>query len=306
VSLVELERLLQWSAEREQRARELQESVPNAAFYFGLTGCRFDDPESEIVEKGAVLRRVVNPPGLVHVTRAADPSESDYLAVSRYSLAITAEIAVGVDSLETIDEELALDLAWHAVALLKLGGAWSLSCPSSATVSWDTVSAVATPSVRFRVLDDVPRQIAADIDGPRTISAHEVAWVRGNYLEALKLRGTRVSRRFGLALSLSYTWNHTTDLRIAIASVWAGLEALFGDQRDRRVTDALASRISAWTPSASGTDVRRLYKQRCEAVHGRWLSEKTLLGELRESVELLRESLVRCIERRAVPLPDWN
>ena len=177
-----------------------------------------------------MLRKVTNPPGLVHVTRAADLSNSDYLTVSRYSRTVTAELVLGTE--EELGEDAAEGIAWHAAALLKLTAAPALLCPASSTVSWDALSAVRDNSVRFRVLDDAPRRILLDSDN--RIGDETARWVSDHLENALYLRGKHVSRRFGLAFNIAYTWNLTDDPRVAIANAWFGLEAMFGDQADRR------------------------------------------------------------------------
>src|SRR5947207_2801256 len=163
--LAEFERLQAPLLEREARARELAETVPPAPRYFGLFAVKCAE-EAMDVGGYSLLRPVVNPPGLVHVLRAAKRRHTDYLAVSRYSDAITSELAVGVGGYEPQTEKEAVGIAWHAVALLKLINPSNALCPAWASVSWDTISAVSDGSVRFRALDDVPRQIAIESGGP--------------------------------------------------------------------------------------------------------------------------------------------
>jgi hypothetical protein len=130
--------------------------------------------------------------------------------------------------------------------------------------------------------------------------------VNSHFEIALDLRSAENSRRFGLAFNIMYTWNQTSDPRIAITNVWVGLEALFGKSDDRRTSDALAKRISEWLPSTTYNDVRKLYIQRCDAVHGRWLKEDDVGRALKDSDSLLRQALTKCIETSAKTLQDWH
>jgi hypothetical protein len=102
-----------------------------------------------------------------------------------------------------------------------------------------------------------------------------------------------------------YTWNHVADYRLALASLWCGLEALFGDD-ERRMTAKLVARVSRWVPSVPEHKVRALYKVRCRAVHGSWLDEAQAKSAIGETENLLRLALVRCIETNSKTMPDWK
>jgi hypothetical protein len=197
-----------------------------------------------------------------------------------------------------------LDVAWHTAAMMKLRGHTTLCCPSYATRSWDVLCAISDNSVAFGILDDVPRQIRGN--RAAKISAGDLEWVRQYWSSALDLRRVDVSRRFGLAFSLAYTWNHTTDFRIGLFNLWGGLEALFADKGDRPVTRKVVDRIRVWLSSLLPADVEQSYNLRCDAVHGRPLDDSELMEIASWTDEILRQSLIRCIERSEVPLPDWS
>ena len=286
------------------RAEELMPLVPKASAFFAICGPDIGFDSMDLRDGFLSIRRVTNPPGVVRVARAANLERSDYLGVSRYSLGVRAEMAVGNEGSEE-DEEFLMNMAWHTAALLKLRGHVTLLCPASSTASWDTLGAIPDNSVNFRMLDDVPRQIrlsTADIP----LSPEDVRWVDSNFDAAMELRNAENSRRFGLAFNMMYVWNHTYDLRIAIANIWVGPEALFGNRNDRPATEALAQRISDWLPTVSKDRVKALYNQRCNCVHGRWLNEREVYRDLEESELLLREALVKCIETKTKTLPDWH
>lgn len=291
----------------EARAKALQQQIADAQLFVGLKGCTLVEGHYDIIPEFIAVRRLSNPPGVVHVCRAANLRNTDYLGVSRHSGHLSAELLIGGSATKqlNLDVEAAHDLAWHLIALLKLQGIDSLCCPASSSVSWDTVAAVKDQSISFRLLDDIPRHIA--IDGPNAeLTAKKLAWAGAHYEEAFRLRDHTQSRRFGLAFNIAYTWNHTADPRLALANVWSALEAMFGDQNDSGVTKSLARRIESWMPGASSEDVRLLYKHRCDAVHGRWIEIQDIKDPLQQSIRLLRGSLIKCIETSAVPLPDWG
>jgi hypothetical protein len=296
---------LQPLLEAEARARELQSRVPNAALFVGVAGITYDRDPFEFLPDFLSIRPVTNPPGIVHVCGAALPQGSDYLAVARYSHAIRAEITCSNRSLASKDLPKFLhDLAWHTAALIKLQGHHTLVCPGSATISWDTVASITDQSVPFVVLDDVPRQIYVDKSAP--VSSAQLDWVREHWDRAIRLRDASESRRFGLAFNIAYTWNHTSDPRLAVANIWSGLDALFGIRTDRPVTQRLVARIASWLGDSRQDDIRELYNHRCDAVHGRWMDEAEIFKVIRQSQSLLRRSLIRAIERGERTRPDWG
>lgn len=282
------------------RARELSTEVPSGSHFVGICGTTIDPDLFSVVNDVVLVRGVTNPPGVIHIARAADLSKTDYLAVSRYSSSIRAEIVIL--QANAGEPEFSLEMAWHTAALMKLTGQATLFCPASANCSWDTISAAADNSVHFRLLDDVPRQLAPR-NRPSPVSRTDLEWVSDNWVAALDLRA---SRRFGLAFNMSYTWNHTFDKRIAVANLWCALEALFGDRNDRRVKAALVDRMCSWLSDADPEEIGGLYEYRCDAVHGRLLDDVSVGTALNATALMLRRSLVACIERCATPLPDWS
>ena len=249
------------------------------------------------------VRKVSNAPGIVHIAPAADIARSDWMGAARYAPSIEAEIAVG-DS-DNDSENLLLDLAWHAAALIKLRGHTSLLCPAISTVSWDVVASFKDGSVVFRMLDDIPRSILL-IEDESPLTTADMDWVKTNFKPALKLRGRNISRRFGLAFELAYTCNHSNSPRITLANIWVALEALFGRRDDFRgsATKKISDRIAAWIPGASSTDVQHLYDARCAAVHGRAQTQKEAVKAARDSYSILKQALTRAIETGEIPLPD--
>lgn len=301
----EIRSSLQPLLKSEARASVLQNHVPDAELFIGISGIEYKQDSFEIIPGFLTIRSITNPPGIVHVCRASNLDQSDYLGVARYSHTIKAEITCGKQSFQILDDpQFFHDLAWNTAALIKLRGHQTLVGYCSSTVSWDTVQAITDHSVLFLILDDVPRQL--QVDDIRCVSSQDLIWVRENYNRALRLRDASESRRFGLAFNLAYTWNHTSNSRIAVANIWSGLEALFGVQTDRPVSQMLVERIAAWLNGVSESEIGDLYNHRCDAVHGRLMQEDEIIDVIRKSADLLRRSLVQCIERDEKTLPDWG
>lgn len=274
--------------------------VPRASLYVAVCGTSLQFNEHPVCNGFGVVRQVTNPPGIVAVCRAADLKQTDYLGVSRYSGAVHGEIAFGIGRTEEIN--FVLSLAWHTAALIKLRHHPNLVCPCFASESWDVISGISDNRVRFGILDDVPRQIRGnEIEG---ITTDDITWVDRIFETAMALRGTDRSRRFGLAFNVAYTWNQTSDLRIAIANLWCGIEALFGDKSDKPVTRRVVEKICTWLPALNPSEVEDSYNKRCDAVHGRWL-ESDIQDDVFKADEILRQALLQCIDSNSVPLPDW-
>ncbi|MEW6047105.1 MAG: hypothetical protein AB1609_11580 [Bacillota bacterium] len=235
-----IERVLSPFKAAEQRAAELLATAPRARLFVGVCGVTLEAASFAVVDEFITLRSVSNPPSAIHIAQVADLTDADYLAVSRYSSSVTSEIAVGHLDIEKAHQlDLLLHLAWHTAAMLKLRGHDGLICPVASTVSWDVVPAIKDRSVRFYLLDDSPRLIVPTAVRSR-ISNVDMEWTKTHWDSALDLRNVSVSRRFGLAFSIAYYWNHTFDLRIALSNLWCGLEALFGERHDRPVVVNLA------------------------------------------------------------------
>jgi hypothetical protein len=105
-------------------------------------------------------------------------------------------------------------------------------------------------------------------------------------------------------MNVLYSWNQTTNPRIAISNIWCGLEALFGDKSDKPVTRKLVEKICSWVPSVNSDFVEQSYNRRCDAIHGRWL-EDDIWPAVYEAEGLLRLSLTACVENNRAPVPDW-
>jgi len=284
----------------EEKAVALSRSIPSGIVYVGISGAHLDSPAYDVLSGLITIRPVVNAPGIIHVARAADLSLADYLGVSRYAGTITAEIAI--HDRKGVDLASSLKFAWNTATLLKLRGKSSLFCPAASSSSWDVVSGIKDNSVRFDMLDDAPRQISL-ASNEMTISGSDLEWTRDHWERVLRLRQ---NRRFALALNMSYIWNHTDNLRIAVANLWCVIEALFGNRNDRRVKASIIQRICSWCPEANPSLVGDIYEQRCNAVHGRWLEDADAYATLVDLEALARTILVTCVQREAIPLPDWT
>jgi hypothetical protein len=305
ISDEEIERLRQWAqwgVDLSNRSRARAATLKAGTLHVAVMGALA--PNVPLVALGGVLgiRSVTDAPGAVHLAGKARDGDGGYLAIARYATGVACEI-VFFDQVEhPMDGEMQHHLCWHLAALLKIRG-HQLQCPASASLPWDLIAGAENGSVDFRILDDQPTRIV--LRPPMKVTPGDVAWCDQHFMAAMQLRGVKVSRRFGLAFNLAYTWNLSRDYRVALTLLWAGLEALFGDQTDRPVTANLATRIAAWVPNTTDAHVRSLYATRCDAVHGRDLTASGASQAMIETERLLQDALRMAIEQGRVPLPDW-
>jgi hypothetical protein len=295
-----MRRSAQHFVHREERAREISATVPTGRLYVALHGVSVHE-DLVIVPGLARIRKVRQPPGLIEVTRAADPTSTDYLGVARHAGRVTAEIVMDETDWEP---QSVLSVAWTIAIMLKLRGHPNIIAPFCAPVSADVVPTITDQTVRFRLLDDYTARLVVP-GAATTASDGDAAWITERIQAALELRGPD-SRRFSLAFEIYHAWNHTGDYRTAMTQTWAALEALFGKRDDKKVTAALCGRIAGWLPGTNADDVRALYDRRCDIVHGRPFDVRAALPDVYASADLLRRSLVRSIDTATRTLDDWK
>jgi hypothetical protein len=297
-----------------QEARRILAAVEDAAaspeeiallepgeLHLGLFGVKAPNEPIKFLGGLMSLRGVRAPPGVVHLAGKSRGTPDPWLAVARSSSGISAELVFHEPEGEAFDTRGQLHMAWHLAALLRLRS-HQVHAPVAASVAWDAIARADNGSVEFILLDDVPATISTRT--PTRVSGADIAWIDANFMSALI--DADASRRLGLALRLLYTWNLTRDYRVGLTLIWAGLEALFGDQNDQQVTASLAARLTQWVPSVSEREARAMYKLRSDAVHGRELSRLASHAAVAKSEEWLRLALVACVEQRRRPLADWQ
>jgi hypothetical protein len=137
---------------------------------------------------------------------------------------------------------------------------------------------------------------------PRMISPSEADWIERYFVNAQMLLSEPPFMNAVHCLA-SYRWHSLPRARLAL--VWAGIEGLFS------IDSELVFRVSLYTarflePNDETNkqqlfrDVKRLYKQRSQAVHG-----SELKGDVHESVEksaaLLLRLIQQCVMSNALP-----
>src|SRR5690554_650312 len=96
----ELKSSLKPLLDAEEKSRRLISVVPRKQLYIGICGVNLDFDSLYILDDFVLIRNVSNPPGIVHICRAANLKNCNYLGVGRYSSGIKAEIAVGYPNMK--------------------------------------------------------------------------------------------------------------------------------------------------------------------------------------------------------------
>jgi len=150
------------------------------------------------------------------------------------------------------------------------------------------------------LLEDAP--LAHKLEGAGEVGQEDLEWVSCNLLSFITLLDTP---SFRIAVDALCTHHHHENLRVMVAMLWAGIEALFG------INAELTFRLSAYIAVALEPpgksrherfkEAKRLYGVRSKVVHGAALSEE----ELREHVIATRTLLSRLLraftEQRKIP-----
>ena len=153
----------------------------------------------------------------------------------------------------------------------------------------------------MQLLEDTPqaRTLSSSI---AVIDSEVGTWVGTHHEQLLDLRAVARFHMALASLSSSYT---TTDLRLNIAALWAGLEALTG------VSQEISFRLSALLGTlltepgaervATYREIKHLYSLRSKAVHGAEMSDELLQQHTIEARALLRRCLLRITDLGTVP-----
>ena len=128
----------------------------------------------------------------------------------------------------------------------------------------------------------------------------DALWIRANWLNLAPLIE---APRFEVAMLAAMRSAWADNLNYAQMIIWGGIEALFspgGPELSQQVSSLLATflRRPGEERYALYRRARRLYASRSRAVHG---TKRATEDDVNESYNLLRESLLKCIEEQRLP-----
>jgi hypothetical protein len=126
------------------------------------------------------------------------------------------------------------------------------------------------------------------------VTAEDACWISDNFSRFNTLASE--SKVFELALQAAIDWRYSSDPRIAVSRLWAGIEALIGINSELvyRLSNICASLLADRGPDRvkKFRAVKKLYSLRSKAVHGEQLDPEQLTIAMDDSFRLLRDLLV--------------
>lgn len=300
--LDDLRRLVDHFEARRLRAAERLATDRKGRWYFALLGLDLGVPEYHIGDV-ATLRPVVEPPGEVELATAL--RDKDLLsAVGRYAHFVRHEL--GVDRSFGSKDQGAFNLAWLFLAALQTRTLADFLVPAVSDHSWSTIAAVADGGCYVQLLQDIPRarRFAVSV----RISEGDLDWAAQNLLAFAELLE---APKFRLAVDCLTTHQHEASLRMTTASLWAGVEALFGISSELRfrLSVLVAAFLEPRGPQriARYRAVKSLYDFRSRAVHGGALDDAMLEQHIRDVRMMLSLLICKMVEAKRVPSEDeWD
>jgi len=288
--------LLKHFEDRKARARERLTRDGSSWMCFALLGFAMD---SEMVSLGkdALFRRVEEPPGEVELACALK-NRAIFSSVARYSHSISYELAISSD-LEHEANEL-FTYAWWIVSALRVRTSSDFLVPVAASCSWSVIAAAPDQTVDVHFVEDVPK--AHRFNDNIKITNDDIAWVADNISIFSKLLEFN---QFRLAIDALTTHSHQASLRMVLASIWAGVEALFEIQSELKFR--LATYIASFLEPRGMSryelfsSVKRQYDFRSKAVHGSQISDEELYKNIRSMRIMLSRIICRIMEHGEVP-----
>lgn len=297
----DLERLEQWAKAElrlKERARIRLEAVEVDSVCFPLVGF-VSEVDSFEFEPGIVLQRIEEPPTDAAMREAfGDPF---YVAIaSRYVRSIQHELRVStkVDA-DTTDIKEAVARFRLILTCVKLASGADFLMPFALPGPWDTMAAHTDRSRWLLPLEDFPQSILANVTN--AITSEHLAWAAQHFRRLWALAN---ERRFGFALEAFLEHGHTADIRMALATLWSGIEALFDVHHELSFRIAIAA-ASFLMPRGEGRrekylQIRKMYEVRSSVVHGSRAKAITQ-AELMEARTLLADLLRAMVELGAIP-----
>lgn len=187
----------------------------------------------------------------------------------------------------------------------------NMQCIAFSETSWNLYAGLhqeknTGETVKIGLLDYHREVIAFKNDAKKTFDDNDITWIR----ESFPIYNTFANKypKFLIALESSSNWRYSHSGRLAVASIWAGIESLFS------VNSELVFRISLYIANAlesTGSSreqkfkqVKNLYGLRSKAIHGENISDKELLETIHRSYDLLKDLIVNIVDHKEIFTDD--
>ncbi|MDP2316553.1 MAG: HEPN domain-containing protein [Pseudomonadota bacterium] len=279
------------------RERVATHCVGGAAWYFGFVGATTN---FERLPLGwMTIQQVVEPPEEIALA-AALRDKRDLGGFARHAARLSFELVVPEPDGKP---DLPFSVAWWVQCCLVLRASGEFLVPVVANTSWSTVSGCEQDTVAAKILDDYPKATRSG-EAP-VFTPEDVVWAAANFM---KVGSVLSDARFGMAMTALTTHHHQGSFRMNAASLWAGIEAVFGISQE--LTFRLSLLLAAFLePRGDGRldlykKVKKLYGVRSQAVHGGKMSDEDLRKHIAEVRALLARLLTKFVEDERVPATE--
>jgi len=282
--------------DRKTRAKERRRDCEEGFWYFALCGFKADF--TGVAEEGVFsITKVEEPPNELEL--AANLKENHlFSAIGRYSLGCNYELGVIMD--EVGSRRGHFSLAWWIVSAIRVKTLANFLVVAAADCSWDTIAAAPKSSVSAELIEDFPKSYKWGDD--IIVNKEDVGWVSKNLMQFVDLLEVP---KFRVAVESLTTHSHITNLRMVLASLWAGIEALTEAQTELRYR--ISSYIASFLEPA-GTKrlemfhkLQELYNLRSQAVHGQKITDQKIVAGIKETKLILSQVLCKIIEINKIP-----
>lgn len=299
IDLDEVRRLLQKYDASVAASHTATESLPVwATYYVGLVGFSSSVDVNEILPGHLSIRRLKTNPSASDVFRAASTFDTSTIEAGRWIDQIKHEIVIGFDG---INVEQVLHLSFITrLAISVVSGTYS-TAPLVSKHSHDSILCAERNSLTFDFLGSSEINYFGLI--PRSIDLSGRALLPETIVALLELHRANENQRTQVACQVFTSWPHAPNPRIALSSIWTGIEALFG-KNESQSKKRLCERVSNFLEDISYSELVAAYEVRCNAVHGHHCRNQTFLEGIAFSEDVLRSSLRKIVFSGRQPLPD--
>jgi len=245
------------------------------------------------------FRVVDNPPAIPHLAHALiEDQRANFAAWSSFARSVSHELFISAETYGgNIQQILAEAYFWLNYLRVRSGCLFVIVGYS--TTSWNQIAAECG-TVLMEMLESGKRPTPQIGSGP--LDPFDMVVSFG---EALVVQSLCNDPRFLLAFDTAAAAPFTDNLRLGIAHVWSGLEAIFDVSSELRYRISMNGAVLLQNNLSARLEERkrieRLYQVRSKAVHGNKMSNEQLRAGLKDSWDLLRQVVTKCVELQRVP-----
>ncbi|RST60230.1 hypothetical protein D5F11_007175 [Siminovitchia terrae] len=257
--------------------------------YFLLNNFRDDFSDKLILNFGRI-QEIEDPPDYESLTSALE-IESKHLGGNLVGFAQEAkfELFISAEALEKNP-----DLLFYFTALLRIKTGENFVVSFGASKSWSTIMGVENSTISIIVNEEVDK--VWKFGKSNHITLEDIQWVND---KMDIFRELCQNEHFSTAIESYTTFNHISNLRMATALIWAGIESLF--EVNQEITFRLSTIIASFLYERGNEryefyrKLRKMYGFRSRAVHGSKIKTEQVYEHLDNTKDIFRAILTRIV-----------